>query len=111
MRLVPHSFISLLLSHAAFAAVTVYHQTPLGLETQTADAASYTGAAAYNPTVLTPPPIPNPPVPHQFNIQVQNGGVPGLSIKQHGGFFGFSIEMSVINQVCEFLSFFSSQNL
>jgi hypothetical protein len=98
MRL-PLSFLLSLLATAQ-AAVTVYNQTPLGLATATANAASYTGAAAYNPTVLDPPPVPAPPAT-TFTVQLQNGGVPGLSIPQHGSFFGFSIEMSVTNQVCE----------
>lgn len=87
----------------ALASVTVYHQLhqqPLSA-VSTADAASYTGAAAYDPTVLEPPPPPNPPIPHTFAIQLQNGGTPGASIQQNGAFFGFSIEMSVVDQVCE----------
>lgn len=82
-------------------AVTVYYpqgQSPLSA-TATANAANYTGAAAYNPTVLNPPPVPNP-FNAQFNIQLQNGGTPGVSIPQTGSFLGFSIEMSVVNQVC-----------
>ncbi|KAF8064386.1 glycoside hydrolase family 79 protein [Lyophyllum atratum] len=80
-------------------AVTVYYpqgQNPLA--TTTAAAASYTGAAAYNPTTLLPPPVPSP-LNRQFVIQLQNGGTPGVSIQQPGSFFGFSIEMSVANQV------------
>jgi len=100
MRLASHSFI-LLLCRAVLAAVTVYNQTPLGIATQTANAASYTGAAAYNPTILIPPPPPNPPNPNQFNIQVQSGGAQGMSVPQPGNFFGFSIEFSVVTQVCE----------
>lgn len=85
------------------ASVTVYYpqgQGPLGASgTATAAAANYTGAAAYNPTTLNPPPVPNP-FNTQFVVQLQNGGTPGVSIKQNGSFFGFSIEMSVANQVC-----------
>lgn len=87
-----------------YASVTVYYQYgqhPLESTTTTAAAADYTGAAAYDPTVLNPPPPPNPPIPTQFAIQLQNGGTPGVSIAQHGAFFGFSIEMSVVDQVCE----------
>ncbi|PFH50111.1 glycoside hydrolase family 79 protein [Amanita thiersii Skay4041] len=93
---------SLLLTRHSLA-VTVYYQngqTPLGSATTTAASASYTGAAAYDPTVLTPPQRP-PDFPLQYTIQIQNGVVPeGLSIPQLGSFFGFSIEMSVIDQVC-----------
>jgi hypothetical protein len=86
------------------ASITVYYQpgqTPLGTATGTASVAAYTGAAAYDPTVLTPPAVPNP-FNTQFNIQLQNGGTPGVSIQQSGSFMGFSIEMSVANQVGAF---------
>ncbi|EGO20268.1 glycoside hydrolase family 79 protein [Serpula lacrymans var. lacrymans S7.9] len=77
-----------------------YKQQTLGIAgTATAASASYTGSAAYNPTTLTPPPVPNPPPPSQFNIQLQNGGVPGLSIPQKGSFLGFSVEFSVVTQI------------
>jgi hypothetical protein len=104
MRLGPHSFIPILCAAitTAQAQVTVYRQNPF--ETVTADNAVYTGLAAYDPTILIPPPVPDPSIPKQFAVQVTNGGVPGLSIRQHGGFFGFSIEMSVVNQVCESVS-------
>jgi hypothetical protein len=98
-----------------FGAVTVYHpQHPFGVSpTSTAlslsspsgaaAAANYTGAAAYNPTVLDPPAPPNPPINTHFGIQLKSGasGTQGASIQQSGSFFGFSIEMSVVDQVCE----------
>ncbi|GLB44465.1 putative glycosyl hydrolase family 79 C-terminal beta domain [Lyophyllum shimeji] len=85
---------------AGAAAVTIYHQknNPSATATASSAAASYTGAAAYNPTVLQPPPVPSP-LNTQFVVQLQNGGTPGASIQQSGSFFGFSIEMSVANQV------------
>ncbi|KAI9432699.1 hypothetical protein H4582DRAFT_1087499 [Lactarius indigo] len=68
--------------------------------TAAAAAASYTGAAAYDPTILNPPAVPEPPIPTQVPVQLtSSGGIPNLSIPQNGGFFGFSIEMSVSNQV------------
>ncbi|EDR09602.1 glycoside hydrolase family 79 protein [Laccaria bicolor S238N-H82] len=87
-----------------FAQITVYYQQgqqPLASGTSSATSANYTGAAAYNPTVLNPPAPPNPAITTNFAIQLQNGGTPGASIPQTGSFFGFSIEMSVVNQVCE----------
>ncbi|KAH7913618.1 glycoside hydrolase family 79 protein [Hygrophoropsis aurantiaca] len=81
------------------AAVTVYGPHVPGSGTIDAPSASYTGAASYNPTTLTPPPVPNPPPATQFNIVLQNGNVAGLSIPQRGSFFGFSIEFSVVTQV------------
>jgi hypothetical protein len=76
---------------------------PVGFATGTsaADAANYTGAAAYDPTVLVAPPIPNPAPPKTFFLQLpsSNTSQGGLSILQKGSFYGFSIEMSVVNQV------------
>jgi hypothetical protein len=68
----------------------------------TAAAANFTGAAAYDTTILNPPTIPNPVIPSQIPVQLtSSGGIANLSIPQNGAFFGFSIEMSVANQVCE----------
>ena len=79
--------------------ITTYAQQALEpTSSSTGDAADYTGAAAYDPTVLEPPPIPDPLPPMAFGIQLQTGGTPGVSIKQKGSFLGFSIEMSVSNQ-------------
>ncbi|KAK7447749.1 hypothetical protein VKT23_014007 [Stygiomarasmius scandens] len=83
--------------------LTIYYQqghTPGATSTQTntAAAANYTGSAAYNPTVLQPPALPNPMPVLQFDIQLQ-GAPSGVSIPQEGSFMGFSIEMSVVNQV------------
>jgi hypothetical protein len=91
---------------AVQATVTVYG--PYGTfglsDTATATvsgaAANYTGAAAYNPTVLNAPPVPDPK-PANFDLHLQNGGMQGLSIALPNGFFGFSVEMSVANQVRE----------
>ncbi|KAF8994923.1 hypothetical protein BDQ17DRAFT_1430785 [Cyathus striatus] len=94
-----------LLTHAS---ITVYYQagqSPLGTSTSTitAAAANYTGSAAYNPTVLEAPPVPNPAITTAFDVQlVANGAAPAgtfMSITQEGNFFGFSVEMSVANQV------------
>lgn len=100
--------LSLLLSTAgANAQVTIYGQTPLA---QTASAAgpATTTLAAYNDTELVPPPL---PTAHnrQFKVDVQRDAVnvPNLSIPHRtASFFGFSIEMSVINQVREYHGFF-----
>jgi hypothetical protein len=54
-------------------AVTIYGQEPLAA-TFTAPGAKYTGLAAYNPTVLNPPPIPNPPPASQYTLQLPYGG-------------------------------------
>lgn len=89
---------------ALVSAVTVYYQQDqqaLATASGSASAANYTGAAAYNPTVLNAPPPPNPPINTSFPLQLTNNP-PGLSITQNGAFFGFSIEMSVVNQVCKY---------
>ncbi|KAJ6512845.1 glycoside hydrolase family 79 protein [Mycena sanguinolenta] len=80
--------------------VTVYSpKSYAGTNTGTADVASFTGAAAYDPTSLLPPPIPNPRPPTQFTQQLSTTPPPGVSILQSGYFYGFSIEFSVINQI------------
>ncbi len=63
----------------------------------------YTELAAYNNIYMEPPAIPNPPPANQFAIGVPTDAtlMNGLSIKQSGTFFGFSIEMSVVNQLSE----------
>ncbi|KAJ7145148.1 glycoside hydrolase family 79 protein [Mycena crocata] len=84
----------------ARASITVYSQEPyLGTATGTANVASYTGAAAYDPTVLIPPPIPYPAPSTRFSQELSSLPPPGLSIPQSGYFYGFSIEFSVINQI------------
>ncbi|KAI0668268.1 hypothetical protein C8Q78DRAFT_1099695 [Trametes maxima] len=102
---------------AAYADVTVYGMfgsTTLP-PTQSGTAASsattsfvtthgppqYTGLAAYNEIYLPPPAIPNPAPANAFAISVPSSAalVNGLSVPQSGGFFGFSIEMSVATQL------------
>ncbi|THH18225.1 hypothetical protein EW146_g2708 [Bondarzewia mesenterica] len=70
-----------------------------GTTTASAAAATYTGAAAYDPTVLNAPAVPNPAPNTSFEIQLYSGGMNGLSIQHTGAFYGFSIEMSVSNQI------------
>ncbi|KAG9080196.1 hypothetical protein FRC06_006963, partial [Ceratobasidium sp. 370] len=84
--------------------------------TTTAGAASYTGSAAYDPTVLNPPAPPdrlNRDYTIQVNLalatkehnadiihaQLPQGGMSGLSIPQSGSYLGFSIELSVATRV------------
>lgn len=70
--------------------------------TTTASGSSYTGPAAFDPTTLNAPPVPVPPPPTSFNVELQTAGTFGASIAQKGNFFGFSIEFSVIDLVCEY---------
>lgn len=107
-----HTFICLLASFSiAHASITIYYppgQAPASAASSTtqAAAANYTGAAAYNPTILNPPPLPNPLPPMNFDLQLSSGQA-GVSIQQTGAFLGFSIEMSVVNQVCMYYSIFT----
>ncbi|KAF4612358.1 hypothetical protein D9613_003768 [Agrocybe pediades] len=87
-------------------AVTVYGQIPLAqtlsvtsTETAAVPQATY---AAYDETQLTPPEVPNPAPATAYTLSLQRdaAAVAGLSIPHVGGsFWGFSVEMSVINQV------------
>ena len=69
-------------------------------QSASAPSASYTGSAAYDPTVLQAPAPPNPPIPTNQYVQLFSGGANGLSKQQSGAFFGFSIEMSVVTHIC-----------
>ena len=98
--------ISLTLALSTTASVTVYYaKDQLALHatsTESAEGSAYTGAAAYDPTILEPPPVPNPSIPTTFDIQLQTG-ILGLSIPLSGSFLGFSVEFSVINEVCAYI--------
>jgi len=70
--------------------------------TDVSPASIYTGAAAYDPRTLIPPvPPTDPPANTQFGVQLVNGDIPGLSVRHHGAFLGFSIELSVSNHIRE----------
>ncbi|KAJ7064676.1 hypothetical protein C8F01DRAFT_771741 [Mycena amicta] len=93
----------LAVAHGVLGEITVYHvQQPLTTAPPSAtgaSAANYTGVAAYNPSTLIPPPVPSPAIMSTIPVQLQNSGTVGMSIKQKGSFIGFSVEMSVTNQV------------
>lgn len=99
--------------HVSAKGVTVYGQE--GMTIPSAIAATETSTAtanpdldwisnydAYNTVTLTAPTLPTP-VPSAFAVTVQNSAsnVQGLGIQQRGDFMGFSIEMSVVQQVSE----------
>lgn len=95
---------------AAQAAVTVYGQVPLAHAAQTSSAlgsAPTPTLPAYDDTVLNPPAIPQGEdkagTAFTLSLQQNRANMFGLSIPQRGDFFGFSIEMSVINQVRKYL--------
>ncbi|KAJ7572959.1 hypothetical protein C8J56DRAFT_1133492, partial [Mycena floridula] len=87
--------------------VTIYYapgqQRPLatGAAAAAAQASLVPGKsyAVLNTTELLPPAPPSPLPPMQFNIAVENSAPSGVSINQEAGFLGFSVEMSVANQI------------
>jgi hypothetical protein len=85
----------------AFAASTLTASATAATTTQT--------VAAYLTSELAAPALPSPLPATQFPVQLLSGGMTNLSIPQPGSFMGFSIEMSVSTQICEycFLSAFS----
>lgn len=91
-----------LLAQSALA-ITIYGQIPLGATRTAQPNSSYTGLPAYDTTTLTPPVI--SPLPSPYSLQLTNdvNAVPGVSIPMNGTFFGFSIEVSVVNQIREFI--------
>lgn len=98
------------------AQVTLYNNpgqsalgTAGGTASSTAAEAEYTGLGAYDPLVLVPPPVPQPPPPREFPIVLRTEGQPGLSIPLQGNVLGFSIEMSVVDQVSEWCCFSSGR--
>lgn len=102
-------------------AVTVYGQQGMTVPSGVATTAASTATAdsldwlsnfdAYNTVSLTAPSLPSP-VPTAFSMTVQNSAstIQGLGTKQEGNFLGFSIEMSVVQQVSEYLPLESRAN-
>ena len=110
-----HCLVSLLILPTLFgsanAAVTVYGvggaQNPTGsqsgsLPVSTLGSTEWTSAlGAWNNVQLQAPPLPVPLPPTAFTVALANQAqhVTNLSIPQRGDFYGFSIEMSVVEQV------------
>lgn len=105
----------LLLLPNALAAVTVY--TNAGATTTVSALAAgqtYAGLPAYDPTYLTAPSPPSPPLTSTTVQLPANGqavwdGGFQLSVAQRGNFLGFSVELSVASSLLgkdgEFLTF------
>ena len=102
LRILRLTLLLLILGLNCVDAVTVYNQQPYGAtDAATATATTY---AAYNTSTLAAPAPPNEPT-KDFTLELQSSsdGVSGLGIQQtYGNLWGFSIEMSVINQVSEY---------
>ncbi|KAI6035708.1 glycoside hydrolase family 79 protein [Pisolithus marmoratus] len=95
----PFVFLCVVIPYS-LASVTVYGQIPLGQATQSASAPTYTSPATYDPTVLNPPPVPqNFATQLSLSVPATSNNV-SLSQPLKGSFLGFSIEFSVISQVC-----------
>ena len=100
-----HSFyLSSIVIRSVQASITVYNQTPFGQQSRTNDNPIIPTpiSAAYDETQLEPPPIPTAfNRTFALNLVGDAKDVAGLSIPHWSGasFFGFSIEMSVVNQV------------
>jgi hypothetical protein len=87
------------------AEVTIYttlEATPTAGASTSVDSSVPTTLMAYNNVICTPPPLPNPAPPNNFPVQLYPGGMANLSLPQIGSYVGFSIELSVSNQVCEY---------
>ncbi|KAH8833938.1 glycoside hydrolase family 79 protein [Flagelloscypha sp. PMI_526] len=82
--------LALALCRLVDASVTVYQQ---------AQATMVASSGAHNTTTLTPPALPDPKPATSYFIQLQTGGTPGVSMTLPSAFLGFSVEMSVANQV------------
>ncbi|KAF8883631.1 hypothetical protein CPB84DRAFT_1850908 [Gymnopilus junonius] len=102
-------FFSLL--HGCASQVTVYYlqgtQATLAPSVQTSvnSAGNCTGPWAYCPATLTAPAPPGPTaLTPTFTLETTNAVPQNASLAQNGSFFGFSIEMSVVNQVIGFNS-------
>ncbi len=118
--MIPKTLLALLPLLGVVDALTVYGLGGASLQSVSTSAPSASGSAtsglsappagytppAFKTVVLTAPPVPVPLPPMQFPVQLENSAtnVPGLSIPQDGAFFGFSIEMSIVNQVSEYPS-------
>jgi hypothetical protein len=97
-------------TRAVEAQVTVYGQTPLAHQSTAVveGEAPLPTLAAYDGLVLTPPTPPTPAVTAlALNVARDAAAVTGLSIPHtRAGFFGFSVEMSVITQTSTLQFFF-----
>jgi hypothetical protein len=104
MSLIPLLFCFVLFPGLVASQVTVYTAVPQPSYTETADPSAYTGLPAYDPTRLTAPAPPQPPVTQfTLTLPVDAAGLAAanlpLSIPQQGNFLGFSIELSVAESV------------
>ncbi|WVW82605.1 hypothetical protein I302_104616 [Kwoniella bestiolae CBS 10118] len=94
------------LSTISAQSLTLYTGDNTATATSTASApdGTYTGLAAYDPTVLTPPTPPSTPVTSYTLTLPANGQAVldsglSLSIPQKGNFLGFSVELSIANSL------------
>lgn len=102
-----------LAEQAVGQSLTIYYapgQTPLANgSVSTATPTAYDDSLqAYNTaTLVAPTPPGSSTMPTAFPLVVPSAVPVGASIQHSGSFFGFSIEMSVVNQVCAYHFFLS----
>lgn len=99
--LLPHSFtilLATLINHVA--AVTVY-TTYTSAAPGSSPTSVCIGASACDPIVntLVPNPAPGQGLSQSIPIQLYTGGMPGLGQPVKADFQGFSIELSIVNQI------------
>ncbi|KAF8883604.1 hypothetical protein CPB84DRAFT_1686265 [Gymnopilus junonius] len=112
------SLIFLSILHSCASQVTVYYlygtQATMAPAVQTTvnAAGNCTGPWAYCLATLSAPPPPGPTaLPPTFTLETTNAVPQNASVAQNGSFFGFSIEMSVVNQVSETVLYVPFLNL
>ncbi|KAF8529719.1 glycoside hydrolase family 79 protein [Hysterangium stoloniferum] len=95
------TFVISLLIWGVHGNVTIYtDQSPFfATSVVTSSFPNYTAASAFDPTSLTPPAVPSPPIPTQFPVQLFSGGMANLSLPQTGAFVGFSVELSIADTI------------
>jgi hypothetical protein len=81
------------------AQVTVYTTYTTAAPSPTADVCYGANACDTNVPPLVPLPAPGQGLTQGVNIQLTSGGYPGLGNPVKADFMGFSIELSVINQI------------
>lgn len=103
------SLIPLLLPTSTLASVSVYTTITAPGSTPTRVCS---GANACDEVLAPLVPLPAPgQMSQSVPIQLLSGGMNGLGTPVKGDFMGFSIELSIVNQISTFFSFLTTFNL
>lgn len=84
---------------AVHASVTIYTQVAFGPGGPTQSVPAYVKSPAHYDLATAQPPAPTSPANPTFVVQLQSAPLPGLSKAIDGCHMGFSIELSVADQV------------